>query len=205
MTALPRIVNSLMLVATVLAAAEARALDLTGRWLTETFATNMQVGRVEHVFGSVSDGARATMTLDMHSALPYQSRSVQLIRTGRYRIVGPSTRVPGGYEVDIEIERITAKMRDPDSVWLANRDGGDFCALRDWQVGVERDISGKRCDSYQMAQRGDVEKIVAVIDGTTLKLSPYWGTGAVEPAARTTAVRAESLDETHVFKKSLTH
>lgn len=176
----------------------ALALDLSGRWDSSTFPAGLQFARVTHTF----EADRAVMTLDVQPSLPFQTHSLRLVRYGRYRIVGPSAQLPGAFDVDIQVERITVRMRDPDSVWLANRDNSDFCALRDWQVGVERDVSGRFCEGRQMAEAGDVEKIVARIDGASLKLSPFWGTGAVEPAARNTAVRATTLDDTHVFKRT---
>jgi hypothetical protein len=166
------------------------APSLEGRWEMPNTATRFHFVRIVHEF----KGERATMTAFFQTSIPYQARALKLVRTGTVRVVGPSAAVAGAFEVDVKVEKITVTPLDPDTVWLGNGDEDRLCGISGWQRGVPQDVSGKVCYGNEMASPGDVEKILAKVDGDQLLLSPFWGEGAVVPDAPAVAVRSAVLD-----------
>lgn len=187
--------GALTLLTSFLVPTAAVADILEGRWTTSFFDTKVNKARIEQTF----DDGVSTLRIWIQTSLPYQTRGFFTERIAHYQIIGPSSTIDGAFNVDVIVDKVTLMFMDPDSIILTQSEGTLLsCGLRDWQVGVARDVTGLQCDKELFAASGSVERLTFKIDGSTLYWGPYWGPDAIvaQPAG-STATRTTVLDMDH--------
>ena len=137
-----------------------------------------------------------TFIIEMLTAAPVQGYAKKTTRRGE--VINLRETETGIYEIDIKISDIAITLLDPASARHFTKQS--MCNIREWKINESVSVAGQTCDKNELAKAGELERFVLELKEGKLRISPFWGEGAVVPAPESAAVRSEILSK-HFFRK----
>lgn len=116
--------------------------DMQGKWNTGLMTDESGFFQLRQIFEVT--GAHCSMKIDGLANHPMGQGGQRMVWEGELAVVGPSSAVPGAWEVDINITHFWRTLLHPSTVQDHNDER--ICGFNDWVLGTPKEISNRNCD-----------------------------------------------------------